>query len=591
MHLQDPNHARTATAGPGQSSPAPPPKAAAFSPGILPAELPSGHIVSGRYQVLSVLGQGGMGVVYRARTAQGFEVALKTLQGVLGDAQDEPSKRFWREARATSAIQHPNVVRLLDAGTDEDLPYLVMELLDGKDLASAIKREGPLDPALTARIFVQACHGLAALHARQIIHRDIKPSNLFLHRDPCGLLVAKICDLGIAKHDPASGGASTELTHTGGILGSPAYMSPEQVQDSKRVDHRSDLWSLCASLYEALCGRKCWAGCSNVGELFVAICTREVPPLAEQAPWLDRKLCEVIHRGLRQDREARYASATELAAALEPFAAPDSALLVPRLDALGDTPLMAEVRRAGLPAAARLSGATASTAATRADTRTAAPAKRRLWIAAPLVFAALGAVALAFLGKGWLGADSSARKDAVVEAPRNVAEGGLALGSHGCMMIDGTGSYNRVCTVQQEGGGPLKVRAPGTSLNPTIGFEFAATGGPETYETQGKMRAFDGCTGPFSARTVMQSAAGIDWYVVKFKHCKIMVRKDRLLPRAPALRAGGGERRWPRGPLISTPALRAGGGVRRREPCEPARARWPRGSCGGPPRRRPSARP
>lgn len=144
------------------------------------------------------------------------------------------------------------------------------------------------------------------------------------------------------------------------------------------------------------------------------------------------------------------------------------------------------------------------------------------------MLAALGAVALAFLGKGWPGADSSARKDAVVEAPRNVAEGGLAPGSHGCVMIDGTGSYNRVCTVQQEGGGPLKVRAPGTSLNPTIGFEFEATGGPEAYETQGKMRAFDGCTGPFSVRTTMQSAAGIDWYVLKFKHCKIMVRKDRL---------------------------------------------------------------
>jgi hypothetical protein len=109
-----------------------------------------------------------------------------------------------------------------------------------------------------------------------------------------------------------------------------------------------------------------------------------------------------------------------------------------------------------------------------------------------------------------------------------VASGGLERGSHACMMIDGTGSYNRVCTVQQEGDGPLKVRAPGTSLNPRTGFDFTATGGPGAYEAQGQMRAFDSCTGPFAATTTMQSTAGIDWYVLRFKHCKIMVRKSVL---------------------------------------------------------------
>jgi eukaryotic-like serine/threonine-protein kinase len=457
-----------------------------------------------------------MGVVYLARTAEGAQVALKTLQGVVGDLREESGKRFWREARATSAIQHPGVVRLLDAGADGDIPYLVMELLDGNDLSAAIQRNGALDPALTARLFVQACEGLAALHAQQVVHRDIKPSNIFLHRDPSGLLVTKICDLGIAKHEPASGAYATELTHTGGLLGSPAYMSPEQVQDSKRVDHRTDIWSLCASMYEALCGQKCWYSASNVGEMFVAICTRDAPSLAERAPWLDRRLCEVIHRGLRREREERYASASELALALEPFAAPASALPAARLAALADTPTMATARHGMLGGGSQQ--AQAAPAQTKAHSRTG-----RWWVAGSAAVT-LGAAAVAFLGRAHLPLGN----DAAASGPRSVASGGLERGSHACMMIDGTGSYNRVCTVQQEGDGPLKVRAPGTSLNPRTGFDFTATGGPGAYEAQGQMRAFDSCTGPFAATTTMQSTAGIDWYVLRFKHCKIMVRKSVL---------------------------------------------------------------
>nr|MCU0658972.1 serine/threonine protein kinase [Polyangiaceae bacterium] len=174
------------------------------------------------------------------------------------------------------------------------------------------------------RIFIQACRGLAAIHALQIVHRDIKPSNIFLHHAE-GLLIAKVCDFGVAKNS-ASEGTASDLTHTGGIIGSPHYMSPEQVQDSKRVDHRSDLWSLSMAMYEVLSGRKGWAGCSTVGELLVAVCTKDLPWLQTEAPWVSGDLAAVVHKNLVRDPAQRFQSALEMAEALEPFASPPEAL-------------------------------------------------------------------------------------------------------------------------------------------------------------------------------------------------------------------------------------------------------------------------
>jgi serine/threonine-protein kinase len=193
---------------------------------------------------------------------------------------------------------------------------------------------GPIDPGIAARIFLQASQGLAAIHELGVVHRDIKPSNIFLHESD-GALSVKVCDFGVAKNTMTEGTGS-DLTHTGGIIGSPHYMSPEQVQDSKRVDHRSDLWSLSMAMYEALSGHKGWASCSTVGELLVAVCTRDLPWLQEEAPWVPGELAAVVHRNLQRSPAERFQSAAAMAAALAPLAAPAEALTSPDALAVSD---------------------------------------------------------------------------------------------------------------------------------------------------------------------------------------------------------------------------------------------------------------
>ena len=164
--------------------------------------------------------------------------------------------RFHREARAASAVDTEHVVRVLDLGTDAamDMPYMVMELLCGEDLDQLLARVGSLAPDTVLRIAAQVCLGLEKAHGARVIHRDIKPANLFLARRAAGDVVVKILDFGIAKIKRAPGELSSGLTPTGGILGSPRYMSPEQSRASRSIDGRTDLWSLGMVLYHALSG-------------------------------------------------------------------------------------------------------------------------------------------------------------------------------------------------------------------------------------------------------------------------------------------------------------------------------------------------
>ena len=284
-----------------------------------------GHTLGGRYPLLGVLGQGGMGVVYETRGAGGERLALKVILGEAGPPKLDMVKRFVREARALMSIASPYVVKVVDADTDatQHVPFLVMELLEGQDLANLIRTSGPLEVAPIARVFVEACRGLGDAHGRGIVHRDIKPANLFLHELPSGRVITKICDFGVAKQVFASEGAETavDLTRTGGFVGSPMYFSPEQARNAKNVDARTDVWSLSISLYEALAGRRPWETCSSVGEIIIAVCTQDVPPLDEVAPWIPAGLGAVVHKGLQKDPARRYATMDELAAALEPFAA------------------------------------------------------------------------------------------------------------------------------------------------------------------------------------------------------------------------------------------------------------------------------
>ncbi|MEZ4221744.1 MAG: serine/threonine-protein kinase [Polyangiaceae bacterium] len=279
-----------------------------------------GESLDGRYQLTELLGEGGMGSVFAARDSNGREVAIKVIRpdSKIRDAV----RRFAREARSTMKVESPHVVQVFEVATEGDLPYMVMERLHGRDLGEVLKEVGPLEPSAAARLFVDACRGLAAAHAKGIVHRDIKPGNLFLHEDEHGAICVKVCDFGVVKQQPLSEDHSTALTHTGGILGTPSYMSPEQAQDSKSVDARSDIWSLCMSLYATLAGKPAWHALSNVGEVMVALYTKSPPPLQDSAPWVSPELAAVVHRGLMRNREERLSSADELAGLLEPLAAP-----------------------------------------------------------------------------------------------------------------------------------------------------------------------------------------------------------------------------------------------------------------------------
>ena len=216
-----------------------------------PVPVPIGAVVAGEYRVERFLGAGGMGVVVAATHLQlERPVALKFLQRDAASSPDVVS-RFTREAKAAGKIQGEHVARVLDVGALETgEPYLVMEYLDGEDLARILARRGPLPIAETVDYVLEACEAVAEAHALGIVHRDLKPANLFLATRPSGKPLVKVLDFGISKA-PASA-TDAGLTTTSSVVGSPLYMSPEQMTSAKSVDARSDVWSLGVVLYELL---------------------------------------------------------------------------------------------------------------------------------------------------------------------------------------------------------------------------------------------------------------------------------------------------------------------------------------------------
>jgi serine/threonine-protein kinase len=295
-----------------------------------------GRLLGGRFRVLRRIGEGGMGAVYEIVDPDGQKLAAKVIsvetvaktapavaRGLTSDAEWKRAlRRFVREAAAAREVQSEHVVKTLELEVDEDLglPFIVMELLNGIDLAELIHKEAPLPPEVVARIGVEAAKGLAAVHAAGIVHRDVKPSNIFLHLDVDRVTV-KVCDFGIAKQlASAPEQTSSELTHTGGVLGSPRYMSPEQVTSARDVDATTDVYSLCASLYEATSGRALWSGRASLGELILAICTERPADLANAAPWVPQQMAAAIHRGLSRSRAQRWQEMPALVEALSPHA-------------------------------------------------------------------------------------------------------------------------------------------------------------------------------------------------------------------------------------------------------------------------------
>lgn len=275
-----------------------------------------------------------MGAVYRAQSVTGAELAVKTLTSDFLDAQS--AQRFLRESELVRRLKHPHVVRTLDSGVDATtgLMFLVMPLLKGRDLDHVLEELGALEPETGVRIALQAARGLSAAHRIGIIHRDVKPGNLILDEED-GEIVVRVCDFGIAKQL----GSESSLTETGSQLGTPDYVSPEQLKSSKHVDERTDVWSLGATLYQMLCGAAPFAHIDSVYDLITAILTEDVPHLQDRAPWLDASLSLIVHKALQRDPNQRWATLEDMADALRPFSGGDELL-----DASRIRPISAERR-------------------------------------------------------------------------------------------------------------------------------------------------------------------------------------------------------------------------------------------------------
>jgi serine/threonine-protein kinase len=257
-----------------------------------------------------------MGIVVAATQLElDRPVAIKFLVAEAAKAP-EIVARFAREARAVAKIQGEHVARVLDVGVLENgLPYMVMEYLDGADLAQRLAHEGMLPLPEIARYLLEACEALAEAHAAGIVHRDLKPANLFLARRPDRTTIVKLLDFGISK-SPI--GSAAGITSTQAVMGSPVYMSPEQLVSAKHVDARSDIWSLGVVLFEALAGTPPF-NAESMPQIVTRILHTPAPPLAEARPDLPASVGAIVERCLAKDPAARFGDVAELAWALAPF--------------------------------------------------------------------------------------------------------------------------------------------------------------------------------------------------------------------------------------------------------------------------------
>lgn len=272
-----------------------------------------GDLIDAKYEIEARLGAGAMGVVYRARHVDlDVRVALKVMRSEL-DTDGLSRERMLREARAAAALRHHNVVRVLDVGRlPNGLPFIVMEYLEGENLEQRLRRQGALSVVEALDYVIQTCNGIAEAHERGIVHRDLKPENLFLARQPDGSDAIKVFDFGISKQ---LGSQALRATRPFDTVGSPVYMSPEQMNPQAQVDARSDIWSLGVVLTE-LCTHELPFAASSLPELCQQI-TGGTPRLpGEYLPTLPAALDDIVKRCLERDPALRFPSAANLADAL-----------------------------------------------------------------------------------------------------------------------------------------------------------------------------------------------------------------------------------------------------------------------------------
>ncbi len=319
-------------------------------PAIVTHVLTVGAIVAGKYRIERILGMGGMGVVAVATHVQlDQQFALKVVHDAMAE---DPSivERFMREARASARLKSEHVCRVSDVDQLESgAPFIVMELLDGQDLQKIVQRQ-VLPIEIAADYVLQACIAIAEAHGLGIVHRDLKPANLFVATRMDGTPLIKVLDFGIAK---AAADAELRITQTQAIMGSPGYMSPEQLRSARDVDGRSDIWSLGVILYELTTGRLPFIG-QTITELAVKVA---IDPPAPLPATMDPRFAAVVSRCLDKDIERRYQSVNELANDLAQFAGAagmHSASLIARLS--GSQPLVSAARSAVIPQATQLTG-------------------------------------------------------------------------------------------------------------------------------------------------------------------------------------------------------------------------------------------
>jgi len=285
-----------------------------------------GQLVGDKYFILRRLACGGMGSVYEARhTVVGRHFALKFLHDQYAQ-RSSMVQRFLREAQAAGSIASEHVIGVLDYGSADGTPYLVMELVRGQDLRELLLESHRLEEQRAVRIVLDACRGLALAHDRGLVHRDLKPANICITRRADGREIAKVIDFGVAKLRDG-----VDLSEEGTLIGTVGYMAPEQLTDHRQLDARADIYALGVILYQALAGRPPHQ-CSR-SELLYRIVSVDPQPLCQLCPELSPGLSEIVQRALSRDRDGRYPSARELGRALEPYAGESTSLAPPASDA------------------------------------------------------------------------------------------------------------------------------------------------------------------------------------------------------------------------------------------------------------------
>lgn len=291
------------------------------SDSVVPTVPRPGEEIEGKYLVGSLLGEGGMGLVLSGEhKLLRQSVAIKVLSPKFASDKNFRA-RFLREARAAASLSSEHAVRIFDVGTTSTkLPFMVMERLEGESLEERLER-GTIGQGLAVDWILQASRAVAEAHERGLVHRDLKPGNLFLTTRSDGRIFVKVLDFGISKSMDENDASTSDVSLTAprALLGSPLYMSPEQLRDSSAVDARTDVWALGVVLFELLAGRAPFES-SSVPELYAKILNDPAPRLSTLVPTVSRELEALVHRCLEKDREARFSDATELGRALARFA-------------------------------------------------------------------------------------------------------------------------------------------------------------------------------------------------------------------------------------------------------------------------------